>query len=284
MKNFPSRVLNKVKGKWLGLKNKVRKMLAEKQIFLVYSMGKVGTTSVFSYIKRNHPDIPLHHVHFLSDNWVKKKLPSLDAEFHGNITVANEVYASLEKHKDRRVKIVTMVREPMVREISDIFQNWKGLLNVNSINDVSVKELSKYLDNHDHEYVLNWFDTEFREYLDFDIYAHPFDKQKGYSIYKTKRADILCVSTEKLSSCIEEAMKKFAGMNINASRSSNTSENKEGKELYRELVQHYKAPKEKLDLLYNSKYVRHFYDDNEIAGFIKKWSRQENDNQQKNNL
>lgn len=279
MKNFPSRVLNKIKGKWLGLKNKVRKMLAEKQIFLVYSMGKVGTTSVFSYIKRNHPDIPLHHVHFLSDNWVKKKLPALDPEFHNNIDVAKEVYASLEKNKDRRVKIITMVREPMVREISDIFQNWKGLLKVNSINDVTVKELSAYLDNHDHEYVLNWFDTEFKEYLDFDIYAHPFDKQKGYSIYKTKRADILCVSTEKLNSCIETAMKEFAGMNISAAKSSNTSENKEGKELYRELVKNYKAPKEKIDLLYNSKYVRHFYDEKEIAAFRKQWSAP--DDQQK---
>ncbi len=248
-------------------------MLSEKQIFLVYSMGKVGTTSVYSFIKRNHPDTPLHHVHFLSDNWVKKKLPSLNPEFHGNIAVAEEVYSSLEKHKNRRVKIITMVREPLVREISDIFQNWKGLLNVNAIGDTSAKELSVYLDNHEHEYVLNWFDTEFKEYLGFDIYAHPFDKQKGYSIYKTKNADILCVSTEKLSSCIETAMKEFAGMDIKASKASNTSENKEGKELYNELIKNYKAPKEKLDLLYNSKYVRHFYDEKEIKGFIEKWSQ-----------
>lgn len=264
--------MNKIKGKLRSLKNKIRKMLAEKQIFLVYSMGKVGTTSVFSFIRRNHPEIPLHHVHFLSDNWVKKKLPSLDAEFHGNITVANEVYASLKKFSNHRIKIITMVREPMVREISDIFQNWKGLLKVNSINDVSVKELTAYLDNHDHEYVLNWFDTEFKEYLDFDIYAYPFDKQKGYSIYKTKRADILCVSTEKLNSCIEVAMKEFAGINITLSKSANESKNKEGNELYNQLIRNYKAPKEKLDLLYNSKYVRHFYDEKEIASFIKKWS------------
>jgi hypothetical protein len=265
-------MIKRIKAKWQGLKRRIKKTFAEKQIFLVYSMGKVGTTSVYSYIKKFHPEVPLHHVHFLSDNWVKHKLPSLDPEFHNNIQVAETVYASLRNNPRHRVKIITMVREPMVREISDIFQNWKGLLKVNSIEEVPLEKLRNYLDNHNHDYVLNWFDTEFKEYLGFDIYAHPFNKEKGYSIYKLPSVDILCVSTEKIDVCIREAMKEFAGMDIAPAASANKSENKEGKELYRQLVNNYKAPAEKIKLLYDSKYVRHFYTEKEIEGFIRRWS------------
>jgi hypothetical protein len=238
-------------------------------------MGKVGTTTVYSLLNKLYPPVPVFHVHFLSDFWVKEKLPSLDKTFHSNIPIAEKIHASIQQMPDHRIKVITMVREPMGREVSDIFENWKGLLHVNSISELSFTDLEKYLDQHDHEYVLNWFDTEFKAYLHFDIYAEPFDKENGYSIYKTPKADILCIRTEKMNECLVKAMKEFAGVDLVLSASANTSETKEGKELYTELNKNYKASKQKLQTLYTSKLVSHFYTKEEIDKFIKKWSRGE---------
>ncbi|HEU4717848.1 MAG TPA: putative capsular polysaccharide synthesis family protein [Bacteroidia bacterium] len=236
-------------------------------------MGKVGTTTVYSHLKTQHPDLPVYHLHFMSDFWVNQKLPSLDPAFHVNIEVARQVQQALKEQPGKRIQIITMVREPMSREISDIFQNWKGLFGVSSVNDLTFSRLKEYLDAHDHEYVLNWFDTEFKAWTGFDIYSVPFNKEKGYSIYHTGKADILCMKTEAMSTCFRKAMREFTHLDIVPVRSSNTSESKEGKQLYSELMSQYEPSPGKLDALYNSKYVRHFYTESEIDAFRRKWSR-----------
>ena len=276
---YPLNVKNFFKQKFQSLKGRLKNYYSNikygKNIFLIYSMGKVGTTSVYKLTHKKYPHFPIHHVHFLSDNWVKRILPALNSEFHGNIKVANEVYKSLQRYSTHRIKIITMVREPLMREVSDIFENWRGLLKADSINNLSFQMLKDYLDTHSHEYVLNWFDSEFKEYLDFDIYSAPFDKEKGFSIYKTTKADILCIKLEKLNECITTAIKEFSGLTIENSSSANSSEQKPGKELYRLLNKNYKAPKSKLQTLYQSKYVTHFYNNEEINSFIRKWSHGE---------
>ena len=270
-------LLKRIKGKLRQWKERYKKWREKKQLFLIYSMGKVGTTTVHSLIKKQHPQYPIIQVHFMSNNWVKNILPNLDPEFHNNIPIAEKAYALINEHPRHRVKIITMVREPMVREISDIFQNWRGLLKVDAMSELNFPQLKNYLDQHDHNYVLNWFDTEFKSYLDFDIYDYPFDKIKGYSIYKTKKADILVIQTEKMNDCITEAIQKFCGLNVKLTGSTNTIEQKDRKDLYYELAKEYEAPMEKLNLLYNSKLVRHFYTDEAVDTFIKKWSHGKTD-------
>ncbi len=278
-KRFSARAVNAIRWRMKAAVRHTRRFFYRlkhgRKIMLVYSMGKVGTTSVYLFFKRQHPEIPVFHLHFLSDYWVNEKLPGLPPEFHINIKVAGEVKAALARMPGHRIQIITMVREPLVREISDIFQNWQGLFGIQSISELSEEKLRNYLDAHDHEYVLNWFDTEFKAWTGFDIYSVPFDKKKGYGIYKTAKADILCIKTEQIDSCIEKAMMEFTGLKMVTQRSANTSSTKEGKELYGKLVQQYKAPAEKMKVLYGSRYVRHFYSDEEIAGFVRRWSREE---------
>ena len=274
--SIPTRLKNKVvakcnaTSKWT--KRKVHELKYGKQFFLIYSMGKVGSTTAYTFLKKQYPFIPVHHVHFLSDYWLKEKLPKLDSFFHNNIKAAASVFKSLAKHPDYRLKIITMVRDPMIREISDIFQNWKGILDVKTVDELTVDKLSLYLNGHNHDYVLNWFDSELKAYLGFDIYSFPFDKEKGYSIYKTASADILCFQLEKMNACFEEAMKEFAGLKVAVTESSNRSETKAGKDTYKMIIKQYKPSAEKIASLYNSKYVRHFYSEKDINGFVKKWS------------
>lgn len=243
-----------------------------KKVFLIYTMGKVGSTTIYTQLRKKYPYFPVFHLHFLSDEWLHKRLPAMHSFFHANIKQGEHVLQQLDKLKDHRIKIVTLVREPMVREISDIFQNWKGLFDVTSIHDIAPEKFREHLDKHDHDYVLNWFDTEFKSYTGFDIYSKPFDKQKGYSIYSTPRFDILCIQLEKLNDVLPEAMKAFADVELDNGVASNTSETKESKELYRALVSTYKMTESRAEQLYASKYVQHFYSADDIQRFKSRWT------------
>lgn len=253
-------------------RRKTHELKFGKQVFLVYSMGKVGSTTVYEAIKDQCREVPVFHVHFLSDFWLKEKLPQMPSFLQTNLISAQRVFEYLEKNPDRRLKIITMVREPLIREISDVFQNWKGLMNIGSIDQLSSDRIKKYIDENNHDYVLSWFDTELKAYLKFDIYTKPFDKQSGYSIYHCDRFDLLVMQLEKMNNCLTKAFAEFTGLRINVPSTANSSEMKEGKSLYQLMKNSYKAGPGKIRALYGSRYVRHFYSDSDIEGFIKKWS------------
>lgn len=259
-----------------NLYSKIRRRLFNlrygKQTILIYTMGKVGSSTIKKNLTEQYPWVTVFHVHFLSDHWVKEILPNEDPFFHGNIREAESIYNYLKKNPGTKIKIITLTREPLVRDISDIFQNWKGRLKGKTITDLTLEEIKSDFDRNQHEYTLNWFDTEFKNYLGFDIYSVPFNKEKGYSIYETPKADILCFQLEKLNDCMEEATGKFLGYPVRMSATTNLSENKEGSNLYKGMTGNYAASPEKLDRIYNSKFVQHFYSDADISRFRKKWS------------
>lgn len=243
-----------------------------KTTFLVYSMGKVGSTTVYDTLREHVRALPVAHAHFLSDYWVKGQIPSLHRSFHRNIGVARRVRKRLASFPEHRVKIVTLVRDPLARELSDVFENWKGLFPIRRIDDLTYDMVASYLDGHDHAYALGWFDTEFRNWTSLDIYAQAFDRERGYCIYRDDRFDVLVLKLEQLGSCLPEAMGEFAGIEIAGVKRSNPGETKAGRSLHEDLRRTYRPTREKLGKLYGSKLVTHFYSDAEIVAFKQRWS------------
>jgi hypothetical protein len=237
-------------------------------IILVYSMGKVGSTSIYSVLNKRLPATDVFHVHFLSDYWLKEKLPKLDKYFHGNINCGNDILNHIKKNPKKRIKIITLVREPIIRDISDIFENWRS--KYYTIENFDITRLSHLIEENGHEYTLTWFETEFMNYLGFNIYDIPFDQEEGYKIYNLKNVDILCLKLEMLGKISSKAFKEFLGIELTMIN-QNISSEKKGKELYLQLKNNYKANNAKLAYLYNSQYVKHFYTSKEIESFINNW-------------
>lgn len=260
-----SGLLLRVKRAWYFLRH-------GKHLVLIYTMGKVGSAGIKAGLKKEYPFIPAFHIHFLSDNWLKKILPSMHAFFHANIRDANVVLNYLQRHPGQRLKIITIVRDPIERDISDIFQNWKGRLGERTINDLTFTELTESFNKDDHSYTLNWFDTELKEYLGFDMYSQPFDYNRGYSIYQSKNADILCIQLEQMNARLTEATEKLLGYGITPEEGVNLSADKEGKELYKEMIRQYKAPEQKLATVYGHRFMQHFYSPEQIAKMKQRWS------------
>ena len=266
----------------MKIKNKIKSLLRkssykynrlinnDKNIYLIYTMGKVGSAGIYKSLKKELPYSNIFHVHFLSKNWLDNILPNRNKLFHSNIKIGYDILNFIKKNPKKRIKIITLVREPIMRSISDLFQNWQHLYD--DIETVDNQILQNRLEEMNHDYTLNWFDSEFLEYLDIDIYKHPFNKTKGFEIYNFDNIDILCIKLESLNTIGQIALHEFLKMDI-ILESANKSADKKGKEAYSYLNDNIKIKKEKLSELYNSKYVRHFYSNGEINYFIERWSK-----------
>lgn len=242
-----------------------------KNTYLVYSMGKVGSSTVTELMEKQYPFLPVFQIHFLSDNWIKKIIPSMPAYYHVNIPPSEVFLQFKNEHPENRLKIITLVREPVIRDISDVFENWRDFFKTSEIGDLKMELIMNRLHQHDFDYTLSWFDTEFKEWTGIDIYTQPFDKEKGYSIWKFDSFDVLCIKLEKLDHVLNSSMMDFCGLDLKVARNSNVSAQKNIRELYKETVSEFRLSEKQEHLIFDSRLVNHFYSENEIAKLRNKW-------------
>lgn len=146
---------------------------------VVYTMGKVGSTSLSTAIR--HAGLPCHDIHTLDLERLKAmakqcleedRLPpphvcdSLGWIEHGLLDT-------------RRCTYITAVRDPVERNLSAFFQNLPE-------GDHSPARLfDRFLETYPHDLPVTWFEDEFRRFLDIDVPALPFDKTAR--LYRDKR-------------------------------------------------------------------------------------------------
>jgi hypothetical protein len=194
-----------------------------------------------------------------------------------------------KKGKGEKWKIVTLVRDPIARSMSDFFQNskverigadekfkvnsdWYGFDDIISKKDIR-KLFQIFIEKYDFDRNLNYFDLEFKGVLGIDIYDCYFPTSNGYKICKFKNADILIIKVEHLDKCAAEAFKKFLNIRNFNLLVQNVGDKKEYAEIYRVFKNNTHFPDSLLNKIYSSKMVRHFYSEEEIEEFKRKWSK-----------
>lgn len=243
---------------------------SKNSIYVIYNMGKVGSTTLFSTLWEKLPHSLLHHVHFMSKNGLKKR-----EDFYANPDITKDDKALvqfIEKNSHKKLKIITLVREPVSRDISDLFQSLPIYFPDKSSSEITVNDLTNQIKINNFEHTLSWFDDEFLEYLNFDIYAQSFDPAKGYEIYKQDKLEILVIRLEDLSKCYHTALKEFTGIDFPKLVNTNLTDEKDSAVLNKNLKKEFKMGRHKLEEVYASKYVRHFYSQEEINSFFNKYS------------
>jgi len=230
---------------------------------LVYQPAKVGSTTIVESIKKL--GINCAHIHFLNA-WKSK---------------ASDYYQNLYKNMEV-VKIITLVREPISRLLSLIFHviiyfdnYYKYLPSGTKLLDLCIKNL-RWQDFEAELYrydQFDWFDNELKSVFDIDIYSYPFDKEKGYSIFKKNNVEVLAIKLEKLNT-LESVIGDFINAPHFKLENSNEGEDKIYKYLYKNVKDVIKIPKEIFSEYYeNNQKVDHFYSKEEKAGFLKKWEK-----------
>ena len=267
-----------------------RLKLRKAKTVVVYQMGKVGSSTVRDSLNELS-DIDVYHIHVLTEDSIKELEKVYKDNFHRTsffpVHILESQYLRKQLDKGRKKwKVVTLVREPVIRNISTFFQilysglgyNYSEKLKYMKIDDI-VKELqnlffkknSGFEKYNGHEAPLHWFDNELKSALNIDVFLKEFPCSKGYEIYQSDQADLLLIRLENLNKCADEAFKKFLDIDNFTLVPSNISSNKSYSQIYQRFLDTLVLPEHYLDKLYKSKYMNHFYSKEEIAAFRARW-------------
>jgi hypothetical protein len=175
-----------------------------------------------------------------------------------------------------------MIREPIGRLVSEIFF-WavrrgapEVLANLRDRPFVdSISEIMWFREgpsSHKQSNPLVWLDRELRGVFGIDVYTHPFDKGKGYTIIKQGNIELLLMKLEKLNT-LESVVAGFVGAPRFKLCNVNEAKNEPYKYIYEQVKRTIDIPHEHLEYYYEDPRLRHFYSDEEIDAFKRKWER-----------
>lgn len=249
--------------------------VVNKDLVVIHQMGKVGSSTITRTLRAELEGThDVFKTHFLNkrrrtahlDSLKRKKL-AIPIHLHKS----RHVLAALENRNGRAVKVITMTREPIARNISAYFQNYEFT------GSEKVRDLARsFLEQYPHDLPLTWLDHEIRDVFGFDVYDEPFDPETGYSVLEdaARGVSLLIIRMESLPSALENrAIENFLGISpVDFAESFNVGDEKNYAELYRKFKSSVRFEQDLLDRMYDSKYSRHFYSADEIRGFREKWA------------
>lgn len=258
-----------------------KRLTKSKKIIIVHQMGKVGSSTVCESLKRNKIGFPVVHTHFLEPKKLQLRLNSISSNENkiDRHLITSLLVLDAIRDSSKKIKIVTLVREPIARNISAFFESInRYIYNFNhryKKGNIDTEDLVKsFLKKFPHQFPLNWFDKEMKAVFGIDVYKRNFDFDKGYQIYgheNSQNLELLLIKLEKLNDCHEFAFSDFFGLDNFILEHKRLGSDQKYADLYNQFKNSIKLSEGYAENLYNSKYVRHFYSREEIDSFKDKW-------------
>jgi Putative capsular polysaccharide synthesis protein/Sulfotransferase family len=245
---------------------------------VVYQMGKVASQTIMATLA-SCKSIHAFHAHMLNPENIKSR--RREKETLGGKRVA---HAAIQKwlsvydfviNRSETVKIVTLVREPVGRNISAFFQGLdKRVGVVEAHKNASLQILiDKFLSGYPHTRPLSWFDDELLATTGIDVYLHPFPKDCGYQRIQQGRFDVLILRHDLPDTQKANCLSEFLDIpNMMVAR-DNLAENKTYHDCYCEFQKSIRLSPEYVEEMLESKYARHFFPDEEREMLRRKWLR-----------
>lgn len=236
---------------------------------IVYQMGHVASVAVYETLRSLNLGVGVYHKHRLREDvldnpellWQRQLRRHLD-----------------DPHAGPPWHIVTLVRDPVERNLSSFFHNlgkrtypayrpeFEG-----GIDLTNEELLEHYLSHADYEidFARGWFDDEIGHLFGIDVFSEPFPHDAGFCIITGDRARVLVLRTEDLTQRLHAAIEAFLDIPGVQPRSANR--NTSG--IYRRFLEQVAVPETYVDRVYSSRLARHFYTPDELASFKVRWTR-----------
>jgi len=232
---------------------------------VIYQMGKVGSKSIHNTLLSNsNINIPVFHTHSIR---------------HDSMYVdIKKLFKKINIDRDK-IKIITISREPVSRNISSFFEAIKIFMpdfnpNIDIIDDneqqLIYKLIEVFFKKFHHTYPLTWYDVEFRSTTGINIYELEISKDRIYSL---DNFELLVLRKEDTDELKQELIKEFFQLNNFNLINMNISSQKKYSSIYSSFLQKISFSKDYLDEMYNSKYTKHFYSVDEIDKFREEWQK-----------
>jgi hypothetical protein len=251
---------------------------------LIYQMSKVGSTSMFyslqvAYAKAGLAHVPIHHVHTLCYLEQRARRAAESGCMANNLSLVRK-YQGIQRdfatRPDEHWTVISMVRDPIARHISDYFHHldehlpdwrprWReGRLGVDEVMD-------NFLGVTDHA-VEHWFYEEIDNVLGIDVFSAAFPHDIGYALYqRPPKVTLLVIRMEDMNRGAPQAVEQLLGIRNFKLYSFNTAEQQSYRDLYR-LFKSQPLPGWYVEKAYTGRLARHFYSDSERENFARKWT------------
>lgn len=186
---------------------------------------------------------------------------------------AERIYKTWVRSR-HRVHVITLVREPVANNISMFFQILDQYLDTGmERSDCDIDELVNiFLKRYMHSRPLTWLDAEIKTNFGIDVYQTPFPVDQGYTMISRGRINLLILRCEMDDRVKAQAIADFLGLDAFEIIRSNVASEKSYARQYAEFKERIRIPPALLDLMYNSKFSRHFYTSEECEQFRARWA------------
>lgn len=266
----------------------LKNITSNKQPVIVYQFGKVASSSIHKSLeKANYLSFQVHFLDSQNIKDYKQKLIKINLPIPNHAIVGSQLsrYLKYLIITNKPLKIITLIREPIGRNISaffegdnfEMFNNYrfdpKKKYDIDCLINNFIKASSEDLFPLECSYFpLKWFDLEMKKALGIDIYQYPFPKEKGILRVKHNNIDILILKSKIEDSLKEKSIAEFLGVDSFKIIRSNVSDKKKYNRVYQEFTNKIKLPRDYLEKMCSSKYTKHFYSKDEIDKILAKWS------------
>ena len=282
--------------KWLWKRTQRQSLYSRSgEPILNYQMGKVGSSTVQASLEKLSLDHPVYHVHFLNPERVgeieRQRRKYFNTDRYGLLRrpwLYEFLYEEI-RSKRHHWKLISLVREPIARNVSTFFENldvtekvpgkryvvrsdYYGIDIVVDIDNLD-ELIGLFFERLVHERPLRYFDDEIEAVFGIDIFEYQFPRDAGYRIYRTDNADLLLIRLEDLDRCAAKAFSEFLGIDGFSLVQTNVASDKVYAPLYTAFKNGIRFPDDYIARMYDSRYARYFYSDAEIGVFRGKWSK-----------
>lgn len=243
---------------------------------LIHTYGKVGSTAIHTAISKLS-GFGSFQTHFISEEGVTeiRRIHQEHDRDPIHLKLGDALRAALTAHPEKTVRVIALVRDPVARAVSDLFENPAILVEEGDIRQMPLErvvEIAAEQVINSLDYTENWFDRELSGLLGFDFFARDFDREQGFEIIREGRFALLVGKLELLSHNGEAFLGRFLDLGRDLPIPPSRARSATGEaSLYDQVRKNLRLPAAVLDQVYGSRFCRHFYTAAEIEGFRKLW-------------
>lgn len=266
-------------------------------MIIILTYAKVFTTSLYALLNERYPG-EVFRTHGLQPSTlatVERFLAAATTDAQGlrrgfdNEALLPRLEAA--RRTGERIIVLSGVRDPIARSLSVAIQNLQvffpdlvGCADTKAVHALS-SALSDLWQRRDPQAdavrsmaeamiqaPLHWLEDELEAGFGFALGRQPFDRARGYTIYRAGNATLLLFRHEDAPAAIEAGLKSLFPDERFAIPAENVTAEKPTGPLYAALLENFRLPRAFLQDLYARPAVRAFYDDDEIAAAIARWS------------
>lgn len=245
-------------------------VLYRKPDAVIYTMGKVGSTSISTTLRA--AGLRCFDIHHLDPSRLQTLMRRHFEDPDRGIMPPNLIESLATRNMLVRraetgevTKIITCIREPVARNISAVYQNLPKRLagKTAEVTDRVAKYNVKAPDE--------WFDNDFKPATGLDIVNPHYDRTRGVFRFANRLFDVLLLKVETPDETKSRAISDFLGIELTLKRVNNARD-KWYSDMYAAQVKGAALiPDNFSERCLALKYYRAFYSDEEIATAAKRY-------------